>query len=139
MRPSVVSDEQAAALTVAPSAATHVSDRPVAVSPYIHSVAKRAFDIVLALTGLLLSVPVWLVASLAIVLEDGWPVLYVQRRVGRGGRTFPVLKFRSMVGGAEEMTGPVSASRDDPRITRVSRPAPRHRFGRAAPTREHSP
>ncbi|MBC7077356.1 MAG: sugar transferase [Synergistales bacterium] len=121
MRPSALSDEQAAALSVAPCAPTHLADRPVAVSPYACSVAKRAFDVVLSLTGLLISVPVWLVASLAIVLEDGRPVLYVQHRVGRGGRVFPLFKFRSMVRDAEGMTGPVWASQDDPRVTRVGR------------------
>jgi len=118
---SVVSDEQAAALSVAPSAAAHLADRPVAVSPYAHSVAKRAFDVALSFAGLLLSLPVWLMASLAILLEGGRPVLYVQHRVGRDGRVFPLFKFRSMVRDAEGMTGPVWASQDDPRVTRVGR------------------
>ncbi|MEW6049034.1 MAG: sugar transferase, partial [Bacillota bacterium] len=78
-------------------------------------------DLMLSLLGLLISAPIWLLVSLAIILEDGRPVLYVQTRMGRDGRVFPLHKFRSMVRDAEGMTGPVWASREDPRVTRVGR------------------
>ena len=80
---------------------------------------KRIFDASLASTGLLLSAPLWAVFAAAIKLEDGGMVFYGQERVGQGGRTFFVWKFRSMVPNAEAAVGPMQASVDDPRITRV--------------------
>jgi lipopolysaccharide/colanic/teichoic acid biosynthesis glycosyltransferase len=85
------------------------------------SPAKRALDIVVGGAALFLSTPFWVAIGLAILLEDGWPILYPQRRVGRGGRVFTVYKFRSMVRDAEKLTGPVLAATDDPRITQVGR------------------
>lgn len=80
---------------------------------------KRAFDVLLASTGLVVSSPLWLVFATAIKVEDGGDVFYGQERVGQRGRTFYVLKFRSMVPNAEAAVGPVQASAGDPRITRV--------------------
>jgi lipopolysaccharide/colanic/teichoic acid biosynthesis glycosyltransferase len=85
------------------------------------SSAKRALDLVVGATALALSTPFWIAIGTAIVLEDGWPILYPQRRVGRGGRVFTVYKFRSMIREAEKHTGPVLAATDDPRITQVGR------------------
>jgi len=82
---------------------------------------KRMFDCALAGVGLVASAPVWLVLATAIRIEDGGPVFYRQPRVGRGGRVFDALKFRSMIPDAEARTGPVQAAEDDPRITRVGR------------------
>jgi lipopolysaccharide/colanic/teichoic acid biosynthesis glycosyltransferase len=82
---------------------------------------KRSFDFVLAATGLVASAPIWLLLAIAIKLEDGGPVFFRQSRVGRGGRVFDALKFRSMVPDAEARTGPVQATADDPRVTRVGR------------------
>ncbi len=82
---------------------------------------KRAFDVVLSGAGLLLSAPVWAVAALLIKLEDGGPVFYRQERVGAGGQTFSVLKFRSMVPDAERNSGPLQAVADDPRVTRAGK------------------
>ena len=93
----------------------------ISLSPYVLSPLKRTLDIVLALLLLLLSLPLWAVVCLAILLEDGRPIFYTQKRVGRGGRPFTVYKFRSMVKDAEKHTGPVLATADDPRVTRVGR------------------
>ena len=82
---------------------------------------KRLFDCALAGVGLVASAPVWLALAIAIRIEDGRPVFYRQQRVGRGGRVFDALKFRSMVPDAETRTGPIQAAEDDPRITRVGR------------------
>ena len=82
---------------------------------------KRGFDFVLAATGLVASAPIWLLLAIAIKLEDGGPVFFRQSRVGRGGRVFDALKFRSMVPDAEARTGPVQATAHDPRVTRVGR------------------
>ncbi len=78
---------------------------------------KRPFDLaLLAAAGLLLA-PLWVVGwvavALAIRLEDGGPVLYRQRRVGRGGREFEIVKFRTMAVDAERQTGPVLAREGD--------------------------
>lgn len=83
--------------------------------------AKRALDVLLSGVCLLLSLPFWVAISVSILLDDGWPVLYRQTRVGQGGRVFTAYKFRSMAKHAEAMTGAVLAVKDDPRITRVGR------------------
>jgi exopolysaccharide biosynthesis polyprenyl glycosylphosphotransferase len=83
-------------------------------------VLKRAFDVLLSGTGLLISAPLWLLIAAAIKLEDGGSVLFVQDRVGIGGSTFRALKFRSMVPHASSLP-PHQAGENDPRITRVGR------------------
>ena len=80
---------------------------------------KRLFDASLAGAGLLVSSPLWLVIPLAIKLEDGGPVFFPQARVGLNGRVFKALKFRSMRPDAEALTGPVQATENDPRVTRI--------------------
>ena len=82
---------------------------------------KRMFDAALSGFGLVVSAPVWLVLAAAVKFEDGGPIFYQQERVGRGGRRFAALKFRSMRPDAEALTGPVQASAHDPRVTRVGR------------------
>lgn len=82
---------------------------------------KRVFDIFLSGIGLALSVPLWVIFSLAIKLHDGGPVFYFQERVGKGKRIFKVIKFRSMVIDAERFTGPVQAEENDPRVTPIGR------------------
>lgn len=85
------------------------------------SAAKRTLDVLLSGLGLVVSSPLWLVAAIAIKLEDGGPVFYSQDRVGHGGRHFRVLKFRSMIPDAEARVGALQASSGDPRVTRVGR------------------
>ena len=81
---------------------------------------KRAFDVLLSGTGLVISAPLWVVIATAIKLEDRGPVMFPQDRVGLGGSTFRALKFRSMGPGAS--TRPLrQAEEDDPRVTRVGR------------------
>ena len=82
----------------------------------------RGVDILASLGILVLTLPLMLFTALAILVEDGWraPVLYRQRRVGRYGEPFDVLKFRSMRVDAEQ-NGAVWAAPDDPRNTRVGR------------------
>ena len=82
---------------------------------------KRGFDALLASVGLVLSAPVWLVCAALIKLEDGGAVFYTQERVGRRGRVFQALKFRSMQPDAERRTGPLQARAGDARVTRVGR------------------
>lgn len=82
---------------------------------------KRLFDLVVAGLCLALLAPLLLSVAVAILLEDGRPVLFRQRRVGRGNRFFEVYKFRSMRMARSDADGEVSARRDDQRITRVGR------------------
>jgi len=82
---------------------------------------KRLFDTSLSAVGLLVSTPLWLVIPAAIKIEDGGPVFFPQERVGLDGRVFLALKFRSMRPDAEQLSGPVQATENDPRVTRVGR------------------
>lgn len=80
---------------------------------------KRAFDLVVTVPFLLVLSPLLLLLALAVKLTSRGPVLYRQERVGRGNRTFRVLKFRTMRADAEAASGPVWAAKDDPRRTPI--------------------
>lgn len=94
---------------------------------------KRAFDVVLSLALLLLTLPLLLVLALAVKLTSRGPVLFRQQRVGAGGRTFSILKFRTMHADAEErleaepellelyLVGGHKIVGHDPRVTRIGR------------------
>ena len=82
---------------------------------------KRAFDLTVAAAGLLALSPLLLVVALAIKLEDGGPIFFVQRRVGCGNRFFAIMKFRSMSDNPAGLDGTISASRQDKRVTRIGR------------------
>jgi len=83
---------------------------------------KRLLDLTVAVLGLVLASPVLLLTALAVSLDSSGPVLYGQERVGQGGRTFWLYKFRTMKQDAEQATGPVlSPGAADPRVTRVGR------------------
>lgn len=94
-------------------------------------VVKRALDLFVASTLLLISAPVLALAAALIKLEDGGPVLFRQHRVGFGGRSFPLLKLRTMAVDAEDRLadlaaqnvrhGPLTKIDDDPRITRIGK------------------
>jgi lipopolysaccharide/colanic/teichoic acid biosynthesis glycosyltransferase len=81
---------------------------------------KRIFDLTAAVLLLVLSLVLWPFIALAIKLGSRGTVFYTQRRVGRGGRIFSLIKFRSMVMNAEE-NGAVWSQADDPRITKTGR------------------
>jgi lipopolysaccharide/colanic/teichoic acid biosynthesis glycosyltransferase len=81
---------------------------------------KRAFDLTVALVGLVLTSPVLLGAAIAIKLDSPGPIFYSGPRVGRGGTVFRMHKLRSMRAGAGA-TGPGVTAGDDPRITAVGR------------------
>jgi exopolysaccharide biosynthesis polyprenyl glycosylphosphotransferase len=85
------------------------------------SLVKRTVDLAASSASLLALSPVFAAIALAIRREDGGPIFYRQRRMGLDGRPFDILKFRSMVPGAEDDSGPTWASQDDPRRTRVGR------------------
>ena len=80
--------------------------------------AKRAFDFLAAGAGLVLLSPVLLAIALAVTLDSPGGVFYRHERVGRGGRPFRMLKFRTMVADADRRGGPLTVG-GDARITRV--------------------
>ena len=92
---------------------------------------KRLLDIVGSAVALVVLSPVLLLASAAILVESGWPVLFVQVRAGRDGRTFRMVKFRTMVHDAEglldglvaidRLQDPMFKLARDPRVTRLGR------------------
>jgi len=92
---------------------------------------KRGVDVFGSLLGLVLLAPVFVVASLAVLATSGPPVLYTQMRVGRFGRSFRIIKIRTMRRDADsqmgpyqlrnELDGPIFKIRDDPRTTRIGR------------------
>lgn len=82
-------------------------------------ILKRAFDVVVAFTGLIALSPILIVVAVLIKLEDRGPVLFVQRRLGRGNQFFDMFKFRSMREEKLDQDGDRSTARDDDRITRI--------------------
>jgi lipopolysaccharide/colanic/teichoic acid biosynthesis glycosyltransferase len=123
--------------------------RPALIKAMVNRTIKRTLDVIGASIGILLCLPFWLVVPLAIKFSSEGPVFYTQTRVGvnrrkRSRRCFPkvadddrrardrrrddylgkpfqVLKFRTMVVDAEKLSGPVWATKNDPRITKVGR------------------
>lgn len=81
---------------------------------------KRIYDLVLASLGLLLLWPLFLLIAIAVKLSDGGPILFRQTRAGLGGKPFQIVKFRTMVPGAEAR-GPSVTQAGDPRVTRIGK------------------
>lgn len=81
----------------------------------------RAFDIVVAAVALVALSPLLLIASIAIRLGSRGPVIYRQRRVGKDGVEFELLKLRTMVAGSDPVGVGTVVTRDDPRVTRAGR------------------
>ena len=82
-------------------------------------ILKRAFDVAVAGAALVALSPLLLAVALLIRLEDGGPVLFIQRRLGRGNQFFDMFKFRSMREDKLDHAGDRSAARDDDRVTRI--------------------
>ena len=87
----------------------------------VFQLARRAISVVISLVGLVLALPLFPLIVLAIRLDSKGPVFYTQARVGKGGRVFNVVKFRTMREDAEALSGPKWAGDNDPRVTRVGR------------------
>jgi exopolysaccharide biosynthesis polyprenyl glycosylphosphotransferase len=96
-----------------------------------HRVLKRALDLSVAMLTVLIGLPLWLAIAVAVKLTSPGPVFFEQLRMGRGGQSFKIFKFRTMRTDAEreresltaanEVDGPLFKIRDDPRITRVGK------------------
>lgn len=95
-----------------------VTNGPLALRAQI---AKRVVDLAIAIPLLLVLSPFMIVVALAIKLEDGGPVFFVQRRVGQNNRIFDMFKFRSMDHSRGDQDGERSTARDDDRITKVGK------------------
>src|SRR5262245_28166663 len=85
------------------------------------SLEKRLIDVVVSLVLLAVTLPLLIATGIAIAIESGFPVLYRQRRIGRGGEPFVIWKFRSMRQDAEADGAARWAQPGDPRVTRVGR------------------
>lgn len=96
-------------------------------SVYATSISKRMFDILLSLVFLILSLPLMCLFYLVILIFFGKPVFFMQKRVGKNGKVFEIIKFRTMVNNAEkqknklmhlnESDGPTFKIKNDPRFT----------------------
>jgi lipopolysaccharide/colanic/teichoic acid biosynthesis glycosyltransferase len=85
---------------------------------------KRSADVFLALAGLVLGLPLFLLIALLVRLESSGPIIFCQMRSGRNGVPFRMFKFRTMVDGAPHLRNPDGSAfiaRNDPRVTRVGR------------------
>jgi exopolysaccharide biosynthesis polyprenyl glycosylphosphotransferase len=108
-----------------------VLELPVAGLSHLALVTKRAFDLCLTVPALIVLWPLLLIVAIAIRLDSPGPVFYRQARMGRDDEPFEIVKFRTMVDGAEQMrsslidenesSGPLFKIRQDPRVTRVGR------------------
>jgi exopolysaccharide biosynthesis polyprenyl glycosylphosphotransferase len=87
----------------------------------LQAAVKRIIDIAASVAILAFGAPAFIICALMIRMEDGGPAIYSQVRTGRADVPFRVLKFRSMVVNAEENTGPVLATGDDSRVTKVGK------------------
>lgn len=89
--------------------------------------SKRLFDLFFVIPGLLVLAPVLLIIALFIKIKDGGHVLFKQVRVGKHGKNFEVLKFRTMVLDAEKLGNKVTTG-DDPRITPIGHVLRKYKF-----------
>lgn len=80
---------------------------------------KRVFDIIFSLLGLILAAIPMLLIAIAIKIDSKGPVIFKQERIGKNGKVFHILKFRSMCVGAEHVGSGVYSGKGDTRVTRV--------------------
>lgn len=93
-----------------------ISPQPM---PLWERAIKRLMDILVSIIVLILGAPVFVIISIIIKLSSKGPVIYAQERVGRNGKTFTMYKFRTMHQNAEAKSGPMWATENDPRVTKV--------------------
>ncbi|MEY3100672.1 MAG: hypothetical protein RIS63_1576, partial [Bacteroidota bacterium] len=90
------------------------------VMPYWQRAIKRLMDIILSLTAIIFLIPFYIFSAFAVKISSPGPIFFLQERVGRGGRHFKIIKFRTMYEDSEKM-GPQLSSEGDPRITPIGR------------------
>jgi lipopolysaccharide/colanic/teichoic acid biosynthesis glycosyltransferase len=102
-----------------------LGDNNIKLIPNIDDVSeyglKRYIDFSLAFIGIVIALPIALIISLLIFLEDRGPVFYSQKRVGKLGKLFRTFKFRTMIVDSDDRFGPLQASENDPRITKIGK------------------
>lgn len=81
---------------------------------------KRITDLIISIILLIILLPLLFLISVAVYIESGRPVLYKQERVGKNWKSFKILKFRTMVNGAETL-GPIVTCKDDKRLTHIGK------------------
>jgi lipopolysaccharide/colanic/teichoic acid biosynthesis glycosyltransferase len=81
---------------------------------------KRAFDIIVSILTLAVLSPLFLILALLILLAMGWPIFFRQTRIGKNSKAFKIIKFRTMIKGADKRGLPITTGYD-PRITAVGR------------------
>ena len=101
------------------------------IHPYYHSCEKRAFDLIIAVSLLIIIFPCLLLIGLGIFLTSGWPIFYIQKRYGLNKKTFKIIKFRTMYVGAEknqwrykknnQAPSPMYKNWEDPRFVGIGR------------------
>ena len=87
----------------------------------LNDAVKRVFDVILSGIGLVVSIPVWAISSIAIVMESGGPIFIRQERIGKGGKIFRILKFRSMDKIAHKESPTNHTNNRSERITRAGK------------------
>ncbi len=108
------------AIPVCPALHTYGSNLCARGAYDMYRILKRFFDIVLSATGIVATAPLMLVIAAAVRLTSPGPAIFRQQRVGKGGRLFTMLKFRTMLADVEPYAGsPQEAG--DPRLTKVGR------------------
>lgn len=93
-----------------------VSPEPM---PLWEKTTKRLLDIIVSILALLISIPFLIIVSIIIRGNSTGPAIFRQTRVGKNGKTFTIIKFRTMHMNAEDKTGPIWAIENDPRVTKV--------------------
>ncbi|MFH1526680.1 MAG: sugar transferase [Bacteroidota bacterium] len=88
---------------------------------YKDSNFQRLFDILISGLGILVFLPVFMFIAIAILIIEGRPVFYKQERVGKYGKLFSIIKFRTMIKEAEKGSGPVLSNEEDDRITNLGK------------------
>lgn len=98
---------------------------------HVYYGSKRIFDFILTLLGLVLLIPVFIIIPILIKMDDGGPIFYRATRIGKNGKPFRMLKFRSMRVNADqeiqklkeqnEVSGAMFKMKNDPRITRIGK------------------
>ena len=101
------------------------------IAKYNDSLSKRLLDLIGSLFGLVITAPLFVLISIAVVLFSGRPIFFLQKRIGKKGRVFKIIKFRTMILNASkyqnkykhlnESDGPVFKIYDDPRFTNVGK------------------
>ncbi len=95
---------------------------PATVRPLPEPLSKRLFDLLLAALGFVVFLPLWVWISVAIYLEDGRPILFIQKRVGKGGEEFTAYKFRTIYKRFDDQVAQgVAVHSDDRMVMRVGR------------------